>query len=199
MAPNCTISILHCNTIMIKWSRWIFFVHIYIYIYSSQTTVNISQCTAFLESLWTIQYLIYLIILQSLCNSYCAVHYKSIQYGKWTLLMLQMELSSFGSPYQAWLLKSPGNQQVWYWLCRTHTTYHRFAMREVLPLYVKPISCQSKASVVCSVTAAMFIDFCLKKLNVFSQHIGKKTNAYLNPRRTNPQELKCWSTFCVNY
>ena len=39
---------------------------------------------------------------------------------------------------------------------------------------MKPISCQSKASVVCSVTAAMFIDFCLKKLNVFSQHIGKK-------------------------
>ena len=45
----------------------------------------------------------------------------------------------------------------------------------ILPLYMKPISFQSKASVVCSVTAAIFIDFCLKKLNVFSQHIGKKT------------------------
>ena len=44
----------------------------------------------------------------------------------------------------------------------------------ILPLYMKPISFQSKASVVCSVTAAIFIDFCLKKLNVFSQHIGKK-------------------------
>ena len=44
----------------------------------------------------------------------------------------------------------------------------------ILPLYVKPISFQSKASIVCSVTAAVFIDFCLKKLNVFSQHIGKK-------------------------
>ena len=44
----------------------------------------------------------------------------------------------------------------------------------ILPLYMKPISYQSKASVVCSVTAAVFIDFCLKKLNVFSQHIGKK-------------------------
>ena len=42
----------------------------------------------------------------------------------------------------------------------------------ILPLYMKRISFQSKASVVCSVTAAIFIDFCLKKLNVFSQHIG---------------------------
>ena len=51
----------------------------------------------------------------------------------------------------------------------------------ILPLYMKPISFQSKASVVCSVTAAIFIGFCLKKLNVFSQYIGKKkTNEYLN-------------------
>ena len=49
----------------------------------------------------------------------------------------------------------------------------------ILPLYMKPISFQSKASVVCSVTAALFIDFCLKKLNVFSQYIGKKTNEHL--------------------
>ena len=44
----------------------------------------------------------------------------------------------------------------------------------ILALYMKPISFQSKASVVCSVTAAVFIDFCLKRLNVFSQHIDKK-------------------------
>ena len=50
----------------------------------------------------------------------------------------------------------------------------------ILPVYMKPISFQSKASVVCSVTAAIFINFCLKKLNEFSQHIGKKTNEYLN-------------------
>ena len=50
----------------------------------------------------------------------------------------------------------------------------------ILPLYMKPISFQSKASVVCSVTAVIFIGFCLKKVNVFSQHIGKKTNEYLN-------------------
>ena len=45
----------------------------------------------------------------------------------------------------------------------------------ILPLYMKPISFQTKASVVCSVTTAVFIDFCLDKLNVFSQHIGQKT------------------------
>ena len=45
---------------------------------------------------------------------------------------------------------------------------------------MKPINFQSKASVVCSVTTALFIDFCVKKLNVFSQHIGTKTNEYLN-------------------
>ena len=49
----------------------------------------------------------------------------------------------------------------------------------ILPLYMEPISFQSKASVVCSVTAAVFIDFCLKKLNVYSKHIGKK-NEYLS-------------------
>ena len=37
-----------------------------------------------------------------------------------------------------------------------------------------------KASVICSVTTAVFIDFCLKKLNVFSQNIGKQTNEFLN-------------------
>ena len=63
---------------------------------------------------------------------------------------------------------------------------------------MKPISFQSKASVVCSVTEAIFIDFCLKKLNAFSQHIGKKKWIF-EFRRTNHQELKCWSTFCVNY
>ena len=64
----------------------------------------------------------------------------------------------------------------------------------ILPLYMKPISFQSKASVVCSVTAAVFIDFCLKKLNVFSRHIGKKTYEYLNstekiPRNWNVDHL----------
>ena len=68
----------------------------------------------------------------------------------------------------------------------------------ILPLYMKPINFQTKASVVCSVTAAVFIDFCLKKLNVCFQHIGKK-NRISEFHRTNPQELKCWQTFYVNY
>ena len=64
----------------------------------------------------------------------------------------------------------------------------------ILPLYMKSISFQSKASVVCSVTAAIFIDFCLKKLNVFSQDIGQKTNEYLDsaeqiPRKWNVDQL----------
>ena len=45
---------------------------------------------------------------------------------------------------------------------------------------MKPISFQSKASVVCSVTTAALIDFCLKKFNVVSQHISNKTSEYLN-------------------
>ena len=57
----------------------------------------------------------------------------------------------------------------------------------ILPLYMKPFSRQSKASDVCSVAAAMSIDFCLKILNVFSQHIGKKTNAYLNSAEQIPR------------
>ena len=50
----------------------------------------------------------------------------------------------------------------------------------ILPFYMTPISFQSKASVVCSVTKVFFIDFCPKKLNKFFQQIGKKTNDYLN-------------------
>ena len=56
----------------------------------------------------------------------------------------------------------------------------------MLPLYMKPISFQSKASVVCSVTAAIFIDFCLKKLNVFSQHIGQKQMNIWIPQNKSP-------------
>ena len=61
----------------------------------------------------------------------------------------------------------------------------------ILPLYMKPISFPSKASVVCSVTTAVFVDFCLKKLNVFSQHFGKKNpNKYLNSAE---QILRIWN------
>ena len=49
----------------------------------------------------------------------------------------------------------------------------------ILSLYMKPINFQSKASVVFSVTTALFIDFCLKKLNVFPNILVQK-NEYLN-------------------
>ena len=55
---------------------------------------------------------------------------------------------------------------------------------------MKPIYFQSKASVVCSVTTALYIDFCLKKLNVFSQYIGTKTNEYLDSTEKNHKDLK---------
>ena len=85
----------------------------------------------------------------------------------------------------------------WYvWWHTMHLPWENFQL--ILPLYMKPISFQWKTSVVCSVPTVIFIDFCFKKLNVFSQHIGKKK--WISEfRRTNPQELKCWSTFCVSY
>ena len=69
----------------------------------------------------------------------------------------------------------------------------------ILPLYMKPISLQSKASVVCSVTTDILIDFCLKKLNVFPQHIGQKTNEYLNSPEQIPRNWNVDATFCVDY
>ena len=44
----------------------------------------------------------------------------------------------------------------------------------ILPLYMKPISFQPKGSVVCSVATTVFIDFYLKKLNVFPNMLVKK-------------------------
>ena len=79
------------------------------------------------------------------------------------------------------------------WIC------YEIKFQWIISPYMKPISFQSKASVVCSVTEGILIDFCLKKLNVFSQHIGKKYKWISELRITNPQELKCWSTLCVYY
>ena len=56
----------------------------------------------------------------------------------------------------------------------------------ILPLYMKPISFQSKASIVCSVTEAIIIDFCLKKLNAFSHDIGKKKMDIWIPQNKSP-------------
>ena len=92
--------------------------------------------------------------------------------------------------------------KVWWILCLVHQLtqlkVHTMDMlwekfQWILPLYMKAISFQSKASVVCSVTAAIFTNFCLKKLNVFSQHIGKKTNEYLNSSEQIPRN---WNFLC---
>ena len=57
----------------------------------------------------------------------------------------------------------------------------------ILPLYMKLISFQTMASAVCLVTAAVFIEFCLQKLNVFPNILVKKTNEYLNSAEQIPR------------
>ena len=69
----------------------------------------------------------------------------------------------------------------------------------ILPFYMKPINFQSKASVVCSVTAAIFEDFCLKKLNVFSEHIGKKKQMNVWIPQNKSSGIEMLINFCVNY
>ena len=88
-------------------------------------------------------------------------------------------------------------------ITRVSCAIHTMAMlwekfQWILPLYMKPISLQAKASIVCSVTTAVFIDFCLKKLNVFP-NILVKNKCISEFCRTNTPELKCWSSFYVNY
>ena len=56
----------------------------------------------------------------------------------------------------------------------------------IVPLYMKPISFQSKASVVCSVTAVVLIDFCPKKLNVLTQILVKKQMNIWVPQNKSP-------------
>ena len=50
----------------------------------------------------------------------------------------------------------------------------------ILPLYMKPISFQPKASVVCSVTTAVFID---------SGRIGKKMNIWFPKKKSTGIEM----------
>ena len=75
----------------------------------------------------------------------------------------------------------PNKKEQWYRDLKLHSTMDMLweKFQRILPLHMKPISSQSKASVVCSVITAVFIDFCLKKLNELSQHFGKKSE-YLN-------------------
>ena len=82
--------------------------------------------------------------------------------------------------------------EVWLWISNfVPHIIHTIDMLQgkfqwILPLYMKPISFQSKASVVYSVTTAIFIDFCLKRLNVFPNILAK--NKWISEFcRTNPQ------------
>ena len=99
--------------------------------------------------------------------------------------MIQFLYSTFWNVLFAHGLAGDGGHTPRYVLNHTLTLHTMDLLWEkfqwILPLYMKPINFQSKASVVCPVTAVIFIDYCLKKLNVFSQHIGKKKpNKYLN-------------------
>ena len=67
----------------------------------------------------------------------------------------------------------------------------------VLPLYMKPINCQSNAPVVCSTTTAISIDFAWRNQRCFPNLLVK--NRWISEfRRANPK-LKCWTSFCVHY
>ena len=87
----------------------------------------------------------------------------------------------------------PINQHCIPWVC-----YERSFNEFYLSIWNQLVLNQ-RASVVCSVTTAIFIDFCLKKLNVFSQHIGKKTtnntNEYLNSAE---QRTRNWNVDLVS-
>ena len=101
------------------------------------------------------------------------------RHGNWSTLSITIPCMTFGG---AW-----------------HTMDMLWEMFQwIPPIYRKPISFQSKALVVCSVTTAMFFYFCLKKLNVFSQHIGKKKqiNIWIPQNKSQGIEI---SNFCVNY
>ena len=70
----------------------------------------------------------------------------------------------------------------------------------ILPLYIKPISFQSKASVVCSVSHRSRIYwFVPEETKCVFPTYWSKNKWIFEFHRTNPQELKCWSTFYVNF
>ena len=65
----------------------------------------------------------------------------------------------------------------------------------ILSLYMKPISLQSKASVVFLVTTGIFMEFCLKKLNVFSQNIWqKRINIWITQNKSQGIRITCHLT-----
>ena len=69
----------------------------------------------------------------------------------------------------------------------------------ILPLYMKPINFQSKASVVCSVTTALFIDFFPEETKCVFPTYWYKNKWISGFHRKNHKELKRWFSFCVDY
>ena len=59
--------------------------------------------------------------------------------------------------------------------------------QRILPLYIKPISFQSKASVVCSVTAAVFIDLAWRNQMCFPNILLKKQMNIWIPQNKSPE------------
>ena len=69
----------------------------------------------------------------------------------------------------------------------------------IIPLYMKPISFQSKASVVFFSQHSRIYWFLPEETKCVFPTYWQKTKWISESHRTNPQELKCWSTFYVNY
>ena len=65
-------------------------------------------------------------------------------------------------------LLNPTTTDITPWVC-----YERRFNEFYISIIWKPISFQSKASVVCSATTAISLDFCMEKLNVLSRQIDK--------------------------
>ena len=96
----------------------------------------------------------------------------------------------------AWLLVSPGHQQSWYW------SYKMGMLLSSLRVGLHNLSCFSFVETWNVTTYPYFHkkscfayhgyamrDFCLKEINVFSQHIGQIMNEYLN---STEQILRIW-------
>ena len=72
-------------------------------------------------------------------------------------------------------------------------TYHGYAMKEVSINSNSLYETNWFSTVVFSVTTAIYIDFCLKKLHVFSQHIGKKKmNIWIPKNRSQGIKMLIW-------
>ena len=63
---------------------------------------------------------------------------------------------------------------------RSRAPYHGYAMRKILPLSIKTVTCKSKGFLCLFGHNSRIHCFCLKNLNLFSQNITFKVTDYLN-------------------